>query len=505
MKLQLTLPDIFQNQMILQRNKPIPVWGQCNFACNLTITLGVHTVTCIAKESAFSCTLPAMDAATDLTLSIFEEGCSTPTIRLEHIAMGDIWLAGGQSNMEFFLRYEAHWNETRKLPTNPLIRMYNCPRIAFEGQQRDLPDSGYWFDDQDAALASFSAPAYHFARTLQPSLNIPIGIIGCNWGGTPARAWVDRAYLDTPDLRFYLEEYEHYLASQDLETLKKESVASWECEDSYHRQMEWRPMMYGLTEAEQQEWITHHNSEVYVPLGPYHHYRPCGLYENMIMRIAPFSIKGVLWYQGESDEDHPDIYDQMLAAVIQCWRDTFQDEKLPFLLVQLAPFQKWLECYGKMFPLIRQKQDIAAHTIPDTYLTSIMDIGMYEDIHPKEKREVGRRLALLAQNHVYGINCLSDPPELVSTSRENGTLRLTFANAGDGLSVNGQEINALEISQSGQPCTIQNYSIAADTITIYSNVLSPEPVDICYAEQSYCEVNLYNSACIPAKPFHRTV
>jgi sialate O-acetylesterase len=383
--------------------------------------------------------------------------------------------------------------------------MYNCPRVAYEGQKRNLPDSGYWFNDQDEALASFSAPAYHFARTLQPSLDIPIGIIGCNWGGTPARAWIDRTYLDTPDMRFYLEEYESHLASQDMAMLEKESMDSWAFEDSYHHQMEWRSVMYGINEAEQLEWIAQHKSDPVLPLGPYHHYRPCGLYETMIKKIAPFPIKGMLWYQGESDADHPDTYDKMLDTLIQCWRDTWKDETLPFLLVQLAPFQKWLECSGEAYPQLREKQDIASHTISNTYLTSIMDIGMYEDIHPKEKREVGRRLALLAQNHVYGMDCLSDPPEFVSASRESNVLRLTFANTGETLSLSGDTIQAMRVYQGGQSCTIQKCCIESDTILLYVDTLSSEPVDISYAEEAYCEVNLYNPAGIPAKPFHCTI
>lgn len=505
MSSQVTLPDIFQNNMIFQRNKPIFLWGKCSSHCNLRITLGDHEVTCVTEKSDFCCTLPAMEAAVDLSLSIFEEGDRSPLICLKNIVVGDIWLAGGQSNMEYFLRYEAHWNETRTLPKNPMIRMYNCPQIAFKGQQRDLPDSGYWFKDQDPAMASFSAPAYHFARILQPSLNIPIGIIGCNWGGTPARAWVDRSYLDTPDMRFYLEEYERNLAAQDMVALKKESMDYWAFEDSYHHQMEWRSVMYGITEAEQKEWIAQHKSDPVLPLGPYHHYRPCGLYETMIQKIAPFPIKGVLWYQGESDADHPDSYDKMLDTLVQCWRDTWKDNTLPFLLVQLAPFQQWLECGGEAYPQLREKQDIAAHNIPNTYLTSIMDIGMYEDIHPKEKREVGRRLALLAQNHIYGMDCLSDPPEFVHGSRKGSTIHLNFANTGDALSLRGNTIQALKVCQGNQILAIQQCRIERDTVDIEVNFLSSESVTISYAEESYCEVNLYNSAGVPAKPFHCTI
>lgn len=502
---RVTLPDIFQDNMILQRDKPIFLWGKCSSPCHLKITLGGNSIDCDSAETDFSCTLPAMEAATDLTLSIFEEGNSVPSIQLQNIAIGDIWLAGGQSNMEYFLRYEAHWNETRKLPKNPMIRMYNCPQLAFEGQKRDLPDSGYWFEDQDEAMASFSAPAYHFARTLQPTLNIPIGIIGCNWGGTPARAWVDKKYLDTPDMRFYLEEYENYLSSQDLEALKNESMTAWELDASYHTQMEFRALMYGLSEVEQQVWMEQHKSDKYLPLGPYHHYRPGGLYEYMIQPIAPFAMKGVLWYQGESDADHPDLYDKMLDVLIKCWRDTWKDETLPFLLVQLAPFHKWLECEGDGYPMLREKQDIAAHTIPNTYLTSIMDIGMYEDIHPKEKREVGRRLALLAQNHVYGMDCLSDPPEFTNASRENNTIRLTFANAGDTLYINGDALQAMKVCQGNKTCEVSQCRIESNTLVIGIDGLTCEPVTISFAEDSYCEVNLYNSADVPAKPFHCTI
>lgn len=122
------------------------------------------------------------------------------------------------------------------------------------------------------------------------------------------------------------------------EQLKAESLSGWEYEDDYHHQMEWRTVMYGLSESEQKEWEKQHSDEPLLPMGPYHHYRPCGLYQTMVLPIAPFTIKGILWYQGESDSGHPQIYDTMMCQLIQCWRDTFRAPDLPFLFVQLAPF-----------------------------------------------------------------------------------------------------------------------------------------------------------------------
>ena len=251
---KITLPAIFQNHMMLQREKPIYIWGECSVSAKIRIAFaGAETVT-ESKDGTFGVYLPAACAGENLTLSLYLDEEQTPEITLTDITLGDIWIAAGQSNMEYFLRYDAHWNETRQQSFRRDIRMFNVPRIAFAGQERTLSDSGYWFFEQDEAWASFSAPGYYFARSLEEDLHIPVGIIGCNWGGTPACAWMDESYLSEEPLRIWLDEYKEALASCPAEQLKAESLLSWEYEDDYHHQLEWRSVMYGLSESEQNVW-----------------------------------------------------------------------------------------------------------------------------------------------------------------------------------------------------------------------------------------------------------
>lgn len=509
---RLSLPHIFQNHMILQRQKPIIIQGTATESMQLCVTLNNHSESYPIAEGHFEITFPSQEAGRGKTLSLYCNEDTAPELMFQDVSIGDIWLAAGQSNMEYFMRYDAHWNETRLLPVNPDIHMYNCPRIAFDGQQRQLPYSGYWFQQDDAAWSEFSAPGYYFAKFIQPDLDIPIGIIGCNWGGTPACAWMGESYLQREPLTIFQKEYEEAMHLYDADTLKALSLESWAFEDSYRHQLEWRAMMYGLTEAEQNLWQQEHQDDPVLPMGPYHHYRPSGLYHTMLQTIAPFSMKGVLWYQGESDSGHADIYDQTLTAMIQCFRDTFKDDALPFLLVQLAPFGKWLDCVNDGYARIRLKQDAVAHNVDHVYMTSIMDLGMWEDIHPKEKREVGKRLALLAKGNVYGVPVLCNPPALSHVEQKGNALYLHFQHVGEQFHGTGNLAGNFKILLHGQSCEITNVTLSGHIICLQyipavhnlPNTLSGCSTDgmiISYANSDYCMGNIWNDAQLPLKPF----
>lgn len=182
-------------------------------------------------------------------------------------------------------------------------------------------------------------------------------------------------------------------------------------------------------------------------IGPDHPWWPCGLYENMLVNVAPYTCRGVLCYRGESDEFHPEIYDQVLAVLIRNWRDLWHDE-LPFLMVQLAPFGAWLQNGSDAYPTLRDRQARAARDIPGVWLTSSSDSGMEWDIHPKHKRPIGERLALLALGHIYGRDILCDAAEFESVKWEDGKRTLTFS-YGDGLhlkSADGSKRNAGQVN-----------------------------------------------------------
>lgn len=496
---RIELPELFQNGMMLQREKPIKLWGNAAGGDKLTVCFCEDEITAEVIDGSFYCELPAKKASLNQTLYIYFEGEEIPEITIAHISIGDIFIAAGQSNMEFFLRYDAHWNDIKKWERNHKIRMFNCKRIAYSGQKREQPDSGAWFSDHEFQWETFSAPGYSFAESIQPVLGVPVGIIGCNWGGTPACAWMDSSNFEKGPLRIFREEYEEAVRSMNEEEQKEKSMEAWEYEDSYFHQIAWRAMMYGMNERDQKEWMEKNSGNPEIPMGPYHHYRPAGLYEQMVKKIAPFSVKGVLWYQGESDAGHADIYDKTLAALIRCWRELWQDD-LPFLFVQLAPFGKWLNIDGTDYPVVRERQDIAAKEIPNTGMISIMDLGMYEDIHPKRKIEVGERLALLARGKIYGENLLCESPELLNAVRTGNSVILHFSNTGKSLKLKGSTVQSLSAVQGGIPMKILEFKI--DTrITLIFEALTQAPVEIFFAKEPYCEVNLFNEADLPIKPF----
>lgn len=499
---QIILPELFQDHMMLQRDKTLHIWGKSPDASQITIRLEDTTVSCPVSEGRFSCQLPSQSAGRGKTLLFFADQDSSPSLQISDISIGDIWMACGQSNMEYFLRYDAHWNDTKRGPRNRDIHMYNCPRIAFEGQVREQPECGYWFQEDDTAWPLFSAPGYSFARSLQPDLKVPIGIIGCNWGGTPACAWMDEEHLSVPPLTVFDEEYRQATAEIPEKELKESSMEAWAFEDSYRHQLEWRAMMYGMTREEQRLWEKEHRTDPVLPMGPWHHYRPCGLYHTMIRTIAPFTVKGFLWYQGESDSDHAQIYDQTMTALIDCFRKTWEDESLPFLFVQLAPFGIWLGCTGKNYAIVRNRQEKVSKTVPGTGMISVMDLGMYEDIHPKFKMEVGERLALLAKGKVYGYPVLCESPEITGVSREGGQLQLRFLHSGDGLQTDEYGADSFRIFQNGMQKKISAFSVRRDSILITLEDATENPLDISYAEEDYCEVHIWNSAGLPVKPFH---
>lgn len=518
------LAEIFQDGMLFQRDKGIVLWGYAAPDTHVTVSLyrekdahaeekavlsGCSTADAeqalspysiaktepllsgcsVADENGnFRIILPPREAGENYLLCVDFDSAPEESVRLSRIGFGDIWLAGGQSNMEFFLKYDRDWEETKKLPPNPRIRMYNVPQRAFAGHTtHNKTGYGYWFDDRDPALETFSAPAYRFAREVQAATGIPIGIIGCNWGGSSASTWVDKEVLSAPPLDRYLKEYEEAVAGIPAKKLAADSLAGWEFEDSAGHAADFEPLLYGRDRDWQLNYMKIHAGEPAVPMGPYHFNRPSGLYRTMLSELIPFSIKGVLWYQGESDAgDYALLYDKLLTGLIESWRLAWDDD-FPFLIVQLAPFGQWLDCDSRGYTTVREKQAYVSQNIPGVHMAAIMDLGSYYDIHPKEKMEVGRRLALLARGHVYGeTELLCDPPEAVSAVRVGDRqIAVNFRHA-DGLFSDGKGSDwriglrmptalAKEASSSEDGRTVRNAHLQKQHIESAENIIEDEP------------------------------
>ncbi len=439
MKKELSVAMLFCDGMVLQRDKEISIWGTAapGTAVSASISDANGNVLTDGKAEAtadgnYMIKCSALSANRDCTLNIT---AAEESITISDVMIGDIWLAGGQSNMEFFMKYDKDWESLKNEPANPNIRMFNVPQVAFEGHTTHSPEGrGYWFTKEDNGFQFFSAPGYAFAKNIQPTIDVPVGIIGCNWGGSSACTWVSRDVLNTPELDYYLKEYDDAIAGIDEEVLRKNSMEAWAFEESAQHGADFEPLMYGRDRDWQEQFLKNHAGEPVVPMGPYNFNRPAGLYTHMLRKLIPYAIKGVIWYQGESDcGERSHTYHTLFSALINSWRKEWNDD-FPFIFVQLAPFGKWLECGNDDYKIVRSKQEQVAETVKDAYVTSIMDIGSYYDIHPKTKQEVGRRLALLALGHVYNQNILCDSPKFTTATYKNGQIIVTFKHA-DGLHI----------------------------------------------------------------------
>lgn len=492
--------SIFQSGMVLQRNKPIHIWGTAPVSSVVTASLNDVCVSASAKEDGtFTIILPSMKETTGCTLTVSCDIKVASPIVLTDIAIGDVWLAGGQSNMEFFLRYDKDWDTVKNYENNPMIRVYNVPQVAFEGHtSRIIPGYGRWMQSDDPDFETFSAPGYSFARHLQPHINVPIGIIGCNWGGTTATAWLDESELADEPLNIYLKEYQDACALYSKEEMTRISLDAWTFEDSLEHNLDFRPLLFGRDYQWQLQFLDDHKHDPVIPLGPYNINRPGGLFHTMLEPLMKFAIKGAIWYQGESDAGHPDIYHLLMERLISYWRKRWNDE-LPFFFVQLAPFGVWLECTSDNYALVREKQEYVSNHVPNTGMVSIMDIGSYYDIHPKEKMEIGRRFALLARGMVYGEDIICKSPRLKNASRLENTICLTFDNCSC-LTI-GEQKSDWKLMQNGTELTIDSISAKDNTITISVEDLTDAKVSISLAYADYAEIHIWNEAGLPICPF----
>ena len=499
------LATIFQDGMMLQRGKELRIWGETDREQSIEVYCGEECWVSAQEiqEGKFSVMLPAREAAENVTVTI--TGSAGDEITLSNVDIGEIWIAGGQSNMEFFLRYDAEGKKTIANANDDHLRYYNVAQYAFNGEEKDgFKDESRWnkwFPYKPEYIETFSAVGLYFANQLREKLGVPVGIVGCNWGGTTASTWMDEKLLEEdPELRIYIDDYAEKTKDLDLnaylESNRNQRGSKSDLVDSITRYM-----MEGSHKLLLKLMNPLICSFPAPPMGPCSENRPGGLYHSMVSKIAGFACRGVLWYQGESDDHHADLYAKLFSAMIGCWRRDWKDE-LPFLFVQLAPFRKRFAVTAMNYPTLRQKQELVSKTVPNTFMASIMDVGMQWDIHPKKKRPVGERLALLARGKVYGEDILCEAPELESAQRMRDSLILAFRHAGNGLTLSGKTLSAMKIIADGS--AVQNWKaeISQNVVKLTAkSIETAKQIQVHYAWEQYCEVNLYNSAKLPAKPF----
>ena len=537
--------DVFQNHMILQRGLPLTVFGCAVPAGRITVSIQGQSAKATANEDgSWEVSLAPLkasgseemrircesdhDGAQQLSSAsgLSENSCSETsavsrngeaiscaTIQSEEtltdIAVGEVWIAAGQSNMEFWLRYEKNYREGALAGyDNRMVRFYDVPKCSYPGSiTPGTPNTqGVWRFASGSDLEYFSSVGFYFARGLAENEQVPVGIIGCNWGGTWIASWLreDLVRNINPD------------CFHEIDAIRAAGG-----EDAYYRRQLRNPMAlrtdpfhnvfneFMLPETHTAKEFVEHlgtggsHSEEKPEMLPQQ--IPGSLYENMLRTITPLTVRGVLWYQGESDDvpGCPERYGEMLEAMIHLWRNDFRQDALPFLIVQLPGFERWVREVNHHYDVIRTAQADICGRIPNTWLASMGDAGERFDIHPKNKQIVGRRLLLLALAHVYGEELLADAPKADNIEYLGNILRIHFHNAKGGLVISDPGLNCLFLRKSdGRVLQPFRCSVFSDILTVQF------PEDLCEDDtlvlggEQYYHITLCNRAEIPALPFN---
>lgn len=489
------LSAMFSDNMVLQRNKNVPIWGTADPGEAVTVKMGDKAIakTVAGPNGQWRVALPPQAAARSLILSVTGKNA----LVLNNVAVGEVWLCSGQSNMGFVMSRLNNADAEVQAASNPDIRLFNVPHNSQLEPQKDV--KGQWDVCSPTVAKDISAVAYFFGRELQQKLGVPVGLIHSSWGGTVAEAWTSREALDAvPELKPIVVATDQRKASYpaELEKYNNETLPAWQAAaDAAKAEGKPAPKKPGL------------------PNPPTDQNRSSNLYNGMIAPVLPYGIKGVIWYQGESNAGRATQYRTLFPTLIKDWRSRFGQGNFPFYWVQLANYQAVqtapVELGGSVtpggrngWPLLREAQSLTL-ALPNTGMATAIDLADAanpSDIHPHNKQEVGRRLALIALTKDYGQHVPFEGPTFVSMSLEGGKARLKFRATEGGLKARGEKLTGFAIRGEGGDWKWADAVIEGDTVVV-SNAEVAAPVAVRYGWASNPIGNLINGSDLPALPF----
>jgi sialate O-acetylesterase len=475
--------------MVLQQGMKVNIWGTANPGERVTVTVKDEKVNGVAdSEGQWKVKLGPLSAGGPYLMTV----AGTNTVTLHDVLVGEVWVCSGQSNMEMPVGTNsegwssgvANYQDEIARADYPNLRMFRVQKAVAARPQREA--KGYWVVASPQTVNDFSAVGYFFARELLRVLNVPIGMIHSSWGGTPAESWTSRGTLEAdPEFKSILDS-ETKLLSPYPRVFREldEQLAQWR-RDSDKTESEGAPVP----------------APPVIPDDPRRNpWRPAGLFNAMVMPLTPYSIRGTVWYQGESNAERPAQYRKLFPAMIRDWRGAWGEGDFPFLFVQLA---NWgIHNPDANWPELREAQ-LMTLSLPKTGMAVAIDIGDGSDIHPKNKQDVGYRLALAAQAIAYERDVIYSGPIYESMTVDGERVRLHFKHVYGGLKAKNwpaPNISGFEIAGSDRKFVRAEAHIDGDTIIVHSErVKQPVAVRYAWAMNPWC--NLYNRAGLPASPF----
>lgn len=497
------LAPIFTDNMVLQRDKKIKLWGNAAANSHISITLGGISASADSDGNGdWYAEFPPMQAADGLTL-VADDG--TDKVTLGNIAIGEVWLAGGQSNMEFELSRCTDW-ERIKANSCPAVRFFYTPKHAYEDDAyRANWESACWQTCGSDGFANWSAVGYIFAEKISAALGVTVGIIGCNWGGTSASVWMSReAITADKDTRIYIDEFDERNSGISLEKQKREYLeyveyeSAWDerCNELYrqHPDTEWSKALEICGEC---KWPG--------PINSFNSHRPCGQYRQMIRKICPYTLRGFIYYQGENDDHRPDMYGRLLTNLIRLWRNDWQDDGLEFIITQLTMHRYSADPDYKNWPIIREAQLETFRNMPHTGIAIIPDCGQFNEVHPTNKTPVGERLALQALWDVYGLIDADDAFGPLYSHKEihGNVLEVFFEHTKNGLTLKG-EPECYEIAGADGVFYPATVNVKESSVEFKSDKVD-NPMYARYCWSNYCNPTLYAGNGLPASPFRTDI
>ena len=490
---ELQVANIFGDNMVLQREKPVRIWGRAHPGEKVTVIFKSQTES-VRADWVGKWSLELAPLTADSTPASLMVKAGTESVTFSNVLVGEVWLASGQSNMFFPVKSALNADQEIAAANFPDLRLFSVNRISALKPLDDITPGEFvpWQRCTPESIPEFSAVAYYFARDLQQKLGVPVGIIHSSWGGTPIESWMPidvlqkdplvQSYLnDIYDQGLYFEarkaEYDEIRAKFD-EAKRVAARAGTEFNQAPPRE---------LAFPGNRKW-------------------PGGLWNAMIYPLAGVTLRGAIWYQGEANAGKAHAYRSLFSTMIQTWRDTWGQGDFPFYWVQLANYQLPLkEPAATFWAELRQAQTetLSLTNTAQALAIDLADPDNPKNIHPHNKQEVGRRLALLARKNIYGESDLvAEGPVYQSHEIRKGKIIVHFdANDEAGMIVQGERLTGFAIAGADQKWVWAEAELNTDgTVTVWSDEVAA-PVAVRYAFETNPLANLYNQSGLPTTPF----
>jgi sialate O-acetylesterase len=483
---EVKVPAIFGDHMVLQRGQQNPVWGWAEPGETVTVTIGQQTHSSVADQSGkWRVVLQPLEVGAPLELTI---GGKT-SVTFEDVVVGEVWLCSGQSNMAWPVQSANDPDLEIRTADYPGIRLISIPQNGTQERQYDF--EGEWQRCSPQTVAQFSAVGYFFGRRLHETIGVPIGLIDNAWGGSAAEAWVRRDLLES-DARYGAlmdrwEETERSYGHDEALAEYETAVEAWQKQAEEARKKGQEPPRRPRAPRN--------------PLTGQH--RPANLYNGVLQPIIGFGIRGVIWYQGESNASRAYQYRHLFPLMIENWRDEWGQGDFPFYYVQLADFRdEKPEPEESDWAELREAQTMTLKASPNVGQAVIIDLGESHDIHPKNKQVVASRLSRWALARDYGLDLAYRSPEYESMEVVDGKIVVTFDHVGAGLDTFDVEepVGFVIAGDDRRFVWARARIIGENQVEVWHEAVTrPTAVRYAWADNPVC--NLQSREGLPATPF----